>query len=64
MYYLSSGGAPLPVEKVKMFEKKTGAMLLMAMVCLNQHQRPFLVRRSSQGNMEVLGFLFKVRLQE
>jgi long-chain acyl-CoA synthetase len=28
MYYLSSGGAPLPVEQVKMFEKKTGAMLL------------------------------------
>ncbi|WP_144553859.1 long-chain fatty acid--CoA ligase [Bacillus sp. X1(2014)] len=28
MYYLSSGGAPLPVEQVRMFEKKTGAMLL------------------------------------
>ena len=28
MYYLSSGGAPLPVEQVKMFEKKTGAKLL------------------------------------
>ncbi|MEH7304900.1 long-chain-fatty-acid--CoA ligase [Neobacillus drentensis] len=28
MYYLSSGGAPLPVEQVKMFEKKTGARLL------------------------------------
>ncbi|MEH7075279.1 long-chain-fatty-acid--CoA ligase [Neobacillus drentensis] len=28
MYYLSSGGAPLPVEQVKLFEKKTGAMLL------------------------------------
>lgn len=27
MYYLSSGGAPLPVEQVKMFENKTGAML-------------------------------------
>jgi long-chain acyl-CoA synthetase len=27
MYYISCGGAPLPVEQVKSFEKKTGAML-------------------------------------
>jgi long-chain acyl-CoA synthetase len=27
MYYISCGGAPLPVESVKSFEKKTGAML-------------------------------------
>ncbi|PGY11033.1 long-chain fatty acid--CoA ligase [Bacillus sp. AFS031507] len=27
LYYISCGGAPLPVETVKAFEKKTGAML-------------------------------------
>ena len=28
MYYISSGGAPLPVETAKLFEKRTGAKLL------------------------------------
>ncbi|MDF2857611.1 MAG: long-chain-fatty-acid--CoA ligase [Neobacillus sp.] len=28
MYYISCGGAPLPVEQVKVFEKRTHAMLL------------------------------------
>lgn len=28
LYYISCGGAPLPVEAAKLFEKRTGAMLL------------------------------------